>query len=87
MGGEDPLRVELARGAAVEAERRRIDREVRALKRDFPAFRFRIITGRDGPAIEAVRPGSDEGLRAIIKPTPGEVRAVLDAALGQDHGP
>ena len=87
MGGEDPLRAELARVRDAEAKRRRIDRELRALERDFPDFRFGIITGHDGQAIEAVKHVSGEGLRAIIRRTPGEVRAVLDAALGHDHGP
>ena len=58
--------------------------DVRALKDDYPAFAFSIVTGFRGAAIEALpRPGYTGELVAVIKPDAESIREALDAALSE----
>lgn len=81
MGGND-LGVLYKDLKQKQEQQNRLAADVRALNADYPAFRFGIVTGFTGAAIEALpRAGYTGELVAVIKPDAEGIREVLDAAL------
>ena len=81
MGGND-LGVLYEDLKQKQEQQARLAADLRALNADYPAFRFSIVTGFTGAAIEALPRACYTGeLVAVIKPDAEGIREVLDAAL------